>query len=66
MSATVRQQGQSVSMTVLSVNNTVRVGVGDSLLVGERRDCLVEAIAWYEASVVGRSDGQQQYRWSVG
>ena len=27
---------------------------GDGSLVRERRDCLVEAVAWYEASVVGR------------
>lgn len=26
----------------------------DSSLVRERRDCLVEAVAWYEASVVGQ------------
>ena len=31
-------------------------GCVDSALVGERRDCLVGAVAWYEASVVGLAD----------
>ena len=43
-----------------SVWLTVSVCV-DSSLVRERRDCLVEAVAWYEASVVGQGDRQQQY-----
>ena len=44
-----------------TVGSLVRVGDG-CLLVREQRDCLVEAVAWYEASVVGRQgQATQQY-----
>ena len=35
----------------------------DSSLVRERGDGLVEAVAWFEASVVGQGDRQQQQCW---
>ena len=43
----------SVLVTV-RVSGGVGVGCVDSSFVRERRDCLVEAVTWYEASVVGQ------------